>query len=121
MRCPIRVPADCLHHPLLHDASRADWRLWLQAEGVDADPRSTHGSAFDDDLLLVRAAVAGQGIALVSDLHAQQQLQERRLVRVLERPWPSQFAHYAVTTPAAAARSEVAAFLAWLQAQAGVE
>lgn len=118
---PVQQPADCLRYPLLHDAGRADWRLWLQAEGVPDDPRSRQGSAFDDDLLLVRAAVAGQGIALVSDLHVEQELLEGRLVTVLQRPWPTHFAYYAVCTPAAAARAEVAAFLAWLQVQAAAD
>lgn len=115
---PILAPADCLAHPLLHDVERADWHLWLQAEGVPDDPRSRHGSAFDDDLLLVRAAVAGQGIALLSNLHVEHELQEGRLCKVLDRPWPSRFAYYAVTTAEGAARPEVVAFVDWLREQA---
>ena len=58
-------PQDCLKYPLLHDSDRADWSLWLSAHGVGNDPRAERGSAFEDDFLLIRAAEAGQGLALV--------------------------------------------------------
>ncbi len=61
----LHAPEDCLHYPLLQHAERADWALWLQAHGVEPDPRSRRGQSFDEDLLLLRAAASGQGIALV--------------------------------------------------------
>ncbi|MBF3231328.1 LysR family transcriptional regulator, partial [Pseudomonas aeruginosa] len=75
----IREAIDCLAYPLLQESERNDWRLWLRAMGVEDDPRSERGPAFADDLLLVRAAEAGQGIALVREIHARAEIVSGRL------------------------------------------
>ncbi len=92
----IREPADCLDYPLLHDS--------------DAE----RGNAFEDDFLLIRAAESGQGLALVPQQYAQQEIAAGRLAQVLDKPWPARFAYYAVTVPGAAERPEVRAFLDWI-------
>lgn len=79
---PIRVPADCPSFPLLHDLDRQDWQLWFEAHGVRA-AKPMKGPAFSDDHLMVRAAVAGQGLALVRDVYAEDDLRTGRLVRAL--------------------------------------
>lgn len=117
-RPPVTEPAACLGWPLLQDADRADWPLWLRASGVADDPRAGRGPSFADDLLLIRAAVAGQGIALVRDIHAADEIASGRLVLVLDRPWPKDFAYYAVTLPEAASRPPVRVFLDWLGQEA---
>lgn len=114
----IREARDCLDYPLLHDSDRADWSLWLKAHGVDEDARAERGNAFEDDFLLIRAAEAGQGLALVPEAYAQDEIAAGRLVQVLDKPWPARFAYYAVTRPGAAERSEVRAFLDWIQEEA---
>ncbi|MCO7505827.1 MULTISPECIES: transcriptional regulator GcvA [unclassified Pseudomonas] len=116
---PINSPQDCLNYPLLHDTERADWPLWLQAHGVEADSRSQRGASYDEDLLLLRAAASGQGIALVQDNHAQEDLHNGRLVVALDRPWPSRFAYYLVTRKEALKRAQVQAFIEWITQQAG--
>ncbi|MBH9348871.1 LysR family transcriptional regulator [Pseudomonas aeruginosa] len=117
----IREAIDCLAYPLLQESERNDWRLWLRAMGVEDDPRSERGPAFADDLLLVRAAEAGQGIALVREIHARAEIASGRLAVALERPWPSRFAYYAVSLPGAAQRAPLSLFLAWLREQAAAE
>lgn len=123
---PIATPADCLRYPLLHDTDRADWPLWLAAHGAQdgsADAaRARRGSAFEDDFLLIRAAEAGQGLALVPQLYAQEEIAAGRLVQVLDLPWPARFAYYLVARPDAATRPAVKAFIAWIceEAQATV-
>lgn len=114
----IRGPADCLDYPLLHDSDRADWPLWLAASGVATDLRAQRGTAFEDDFLLIRAAESGQGLALVPQQYAQQEIAAGRLVQVLDKPWPARFAYYAVTLPGAAGRPEVRAFLDWIADEA---
>jgi LysR family glycine cleavage system transcriptional activator len=110
--------ADCLRFPLLQDSDRRDWRLWFEAMGVDADPRMERGPAFDDDLLLIRAAEAGHGIALVRDIHAAAEIAAGRLAVVLDQPWPQAFAYYALSLPAEKSlHPGVPLFLAWLEAQ----
>nr|WP_312379436.1 LysR substrate-binding domain-containing protein [Delftia acidovorans] len=115
----IHEAGDCLSYPLLHDGDRADWPLWLKAHGVADDLRAERGSAFDDDFLLIRAAEAGQGLALVPQAYAQEEIAAGRLIQVLDKPWPARFAYYAVTRPGAADRTEVRAFLEWIREEAG--
>jgi len=119
---PIITPGDCLRYPLLHDTDRADWPLWLAAHGASdgsADAaRALRGSAFEDDFLLIRAAEAGQGLALVPQLYAQEEIAAGRLVQVLDLPWPARFAYYLVTRPDAATRPAVQAFMAWIREEA---
>ncbi|MFC4924507.1 LysR substrate-binding domain-containing protein [Delftia deserti] len=115
----IHEAGDCLSYPLLHDGDRADWPLWLKAHGVADDLRAERGSAFDDDFLLIRAAEAGQGLALVPQAYAQEEIAAGRLIQVLDKPWPARFAYYAVARPGAADRTEVRAFLEWIREEAG--
>lgn len=118
---PVNTPADCLNYPLLQDSDRADWRLWLKALGTENDPRIERGPSFDDDFLLIRAAEAGQGIALVRDIYARQEVEAGRLAIALDRPWPTEFAYYILTLPQAADRPAISHFVAWLQAEAKAE
>ncbi|NER65798.1 LysR family transcriptional regulator [Pseudomonas sp. MAFF212427] len=116
----ISSPLDCLQYPLLQDADRADWMLWLQAHGVEVDSAAQRGPSFDEDLLLLRAAATGQGIALVQDKHAQEDIESGKLVVALDKPWPSRFAYYAVTRAESLQRPEVQAFIDWVREEAGV-
>ncbi|MDR0207688.1 MAG: LysR family transcriptional regulator [Pseudomonas putida] len=109
------TPQDCLHYPLLQDADRADWTLWLQAHGVEPDNRSRRGPSFDEDLLLLRAAASGQGIALVQAQHAEDDLRSGRLVVAVDRPWPSRFAYYLVAREENLGRRPVRAFIDWIR------
>lgn len=115
---PLAAPANCLDYPLLHDGDRADWPLWFAAHGVAQDARAARGSAFDDDFLLIRAAEAGQGLALVPQEYAGDEIAAGRLVRVLDKPWPARFAYYAVTQVGARQRPEVSAFVDWILEEA---
>ena len=121
---PIEGPADCLRFPLLHDIDRdgcmdrADWRLWFEAQGVRVPGRLT-GPSFSDDHLMIRAAVAGQGLALVRDVYAGDDLRRGTLVRAIDAPWPMRFAYYAVATAQALQKPAVRKFRDWLAAEAG--
>jgi LysR family glycine cleavage system transcriptional activator len=118
---PIRHPGDCLAFPLLQDSDRADWSLWLEALGVE-DARSERGPSFEDDVLLIRAAASGQGIALVRDIYAREELETGRLALALDKPWPTRFAYYAVIRPKAADRpGPIASFLEWLEREAAAD
>jgi LysR family glycine cleavage system transcriptional activator len=114
----LKEPEDCLNYPLLHDADRADWPLWLAAHDVAEDLRAERGTAFEDDFLLIRAAEAGQGLALVPLEYAQAEIADGRLVQVLDKPWPARFAYYVVTKEGAMQRPEVKAFVDWVMQEA---
>lgn len=119
---PIRAAADCLSFPLLHDQAGVDWRLWLQAMGADhRDARAARGTRFSDGALLLRAAVAGQGLALVRDTYANEEIAAGRLDVAYEAPWPARFAYYVVTRPSSAADPHAARFVEWLFREAASE
>ena len=77
-----------------------------------ASPRRTarKGSAFSENHLIVRAAVAGQGLALVRDIYAEADLRSKKLVKPLTVKWPVQFAYYAVATSEALQKPAVRRF-----------
>jgi LysR family glycine cleavage system transcriptional activator len=110
-----RSPADLLELPLLHDAERQDWALWFQAQGVaDLGHAASRGISFDDQMLLIGAAVSHQGIALVSETLARPALDQGDLVRVLHVAWPQEFAYWLVCPRATAEQPKIVAFREWL-------
>lgn len=106
-------PAGCLEFPLLQDCDRSDWSLWLSAHGVRS-AQAAQGPSFPNDHILMRAAISGQGIALVRDVYARSELEKGTLVIAIDRPWPTPFAYYLVTRPEATCRPRVQAFCEWV-------
>jgi LysR family transcriptional regulator, glycine cleavage system transcriptional activator len=119
-RLPLKEPADCRAFPLLHDLNRQDWPLWLEAHGIAA-PNCKKGPAFSENHLIVRAAVAGQGLALVQDIYAEDDLLAGRLIKALTVNWPVQFAYYALATSEALQKPAVRRFRDWLIEEAHQE
>ena len=117
---PLKRPADCLAFPLLHDFNRQDWPFWFEAHGVAA-PNCKKGPAFSENHLIVRAAVAGQGLALIRDIYADDDLRSKKLVKALTVNWPVQFAYYAVATSEALQKPAVRRFRDWLVEEARQE
>ncbi|MBD1868874.1 transcriptional regulator GcvA [Cyanobacteria bacterium FACHB-471] len=71
---PIKEPSDLLHHPLLHfewihfGTEAPDWKNWFRLAGLNTtDPND--GIKFNEESLTIQAAIAGQGIALCSNIH----------------------------------------------------
>lgn len=86
---PVRQPQDLLQHTFLHahsvDKSWYDWRQWFAHFGVSlATPLS--GPSFDNHLLMMQAALSGDGVALGWIGTASGFLQAGQLQRVFERP-----------------------------------
>lgn len=113
----LKVPADCMGFPLLHDLNRRDWPFWFEAHGIDA-PNCRKGPAFSDNHLIVRAAIAGQGLALVRDIYAEDALRAKQLLKPLTVNWPAQFAYYVVATAEALQKPAVGRFKDWLIGEA---
>jgi LysR family glycine cleavage system transcriptional activator len=77
----LRTPADLAAQRLLHESHvPGAWPQWLAAAGVP-HLRSHDARTFDNAQLLLEAALAGQGIALATDVLAHRYLAEGRLVR----------------------------------------
>ncbi len=55
-------PADLLRAPLLRSYRPQDWPAWFKAAGLDAI--NVRGPLFDSSLIMVQAAMRGEGVAL---------------------------------------------------------
>lgn len=94
----IKTFADLRHHTLLHDDSHRAWTRWLDAVGAKGvNPR--RGIICGDRNAMLQAALAGQGIALASEVFAAGDLATGRLVKVFDVEVASPFAIYAVCVP----------------------
>lgn len=68
--------------PLLHDRDpQTDWSLWFQQAGIKA-PASSSGARFNSADLLLEAAARGEGVALVSEVLAANELAQGHLIQV---------------------------------------
>jgi len=121
---PLRVPADLRHHTLLHvdwqreDEAAPNWRMWLLAAGVrDVDP--TRGLRFNQESMVVQAAIEGHGVALGSSVLVADDIAAGRLLRPFDLSLadPLDFSYYVVSPEEAANRPKVAAFRAWVIAE----
>lgn len=100
------------------DASGTDWRSWFEHAGIADPPRPT-GLRFSQADLMVQAAAQGQGIALARYSLVHDDLVARRLVPVLKNAMVrARYDYYLVCLPEKAERPAVAAFRAWLLAEA---
>ncbi|NVD37513.1 transcriptional regulator GcvA [Ensifer sp. HO-A22] len=111
------TPADLRDHVLLHDVHRQDWRLWLDAagaEGVDA----ARGPIFLNSNGAIDAAKAGDGVALVRLSLVAREIADGVLVAPFPDGVMTGLAYHLVYPPAALDRPPVAAFRAWIVAQA---
>ena len=118
----LKVPADLVSQTLLRmepDSSNQllDWGLWLQAMRLaDLKPAGVlHFSSYDQ---LIQAAIAGQGVALGRVPLIDQLLRAKKLVAPFADAVVSPRGYCLLIAPKAARRPEVAAFTAWLAAEA---
>jgi LysR family glycine cleavage system transcriptional activator len=113
----LRKPADLARHTLLDDVRVPDaWPRWLEAAGAPGlRPRKT--LRYDNTPLVLDAAMAGLGVALASDLLAERDLQERRLVRPFAVAYRSPQTYHLVVRPEDVNKRHVRAFRDWLVAE----
>ena len=118
---PLKTLADLANHTLLHDDARTEdgpsWPMWLRAAGADLDGQ--RGPRFNQSSLAIEAAVAGKGVALAKSALAEADLVAARLTVPFDLSTPTDFSYWIVHPEPKAALPEVAAFKAWLLAEAG--
>lgn len=120
---PLRRLADLARHTLLHDIVDdicPDWPTWLRLMGADGIDTS-RGPVFSDSSMLLQAAVDGQGVALGRSALAAADLEAGRLVKPFDVRTPLDVAYYLVCPRSTAERPKIAAFRAWLLAEADAE
>ncbi len=120
---PVARPADLAAHTLLHiddgpGPAPVDWARWLAAAGVDGIDAS-RGPSFSMESMAIQAAIDGQGIALVSDVLAADEIAAGRLLRLFDLGLKSGIglAYYLVYPSSRARSPRVAAFRQWLIAE----
>jgi len=110
----VRKPIDLLRYPLLHSTTRPDaWTKWFEAAKV-VDPRTTRGVRCELHSMLIRAAEAGLGIALVPEFLLPQSLEEQDLMRPFELGLTSDDAYYLVYPTDMSHSAPLEAFRRWI-------
>jgi LysR family transcriptional regulator, glycine cleavage system transcriptional activator len=110
-------PADILKFPLLHLDSRADWKNWLGAAGID-DVAVTHGPVLNRASMVIDAAINGQGIALARTTLAAWDLINGRLVRPFPQSLPLSRTYWIICPKVTAMLPKIVTFRDWLLAEA---
>ena len=119
-RKPVKVPADLAGHTLLHREDSPgplplDWAMWLQAAEVDnVDPE--RGIRYSMESMAIQAALDGHGIALVSNVLVEADIEAGRLVRLFDLGLHvgHDVAYYLAYTSSRVRHPRVAVFRDWI-------
>ncbi len=113
----LRTPADLAGRTWLEEVHvPTAWPLWLAAAGVTGIEPARRLS-YDHAQLMLDAAMAGQGIALTSDVLAERALREGRLTRLFDVKAASPWTYHLVTRPEERDAPPVRAFREWIIAE----
>lgn len=93
----ITHPRDLERATLLHLHSAHDWQLWLGGCASKHQIKVESGLYFSNILLVLQAALSGQGIAIGDDVVCGDSLRRGHLVRPFSERIPSDRAYYLVT------------------------
>ena len=111
---PVREPADLLRLPLLTPTDPW-WRLWFERAGVAADGIGTRaGIVLDSQQIEGRAALAGQGVAMVTPFLWAAELASGRLVQPFDLVGDDEWSIWLVYPPARRNLAKVRAWRDWL-------
>jgi LysR family glycine cleavage system transcriptional activator len=119
----IERAADLLRYPLIHfdwmnrDPDAPTWRRWLAtARSIDPEliPEKAWDLSFREELHAIDAVVAGQGIAILSDVVVGRELGNGSLVRAHPLSLPG-YSFYLVWTQHNARSTVIETFLAWMR------
>ena len=117
--CGATVPAaQIAQYPLLHLSARHEaWQRWFVTAGVD-NPQAMVGARYELFSMLVEAARAGMGVALVPRFLVQQEISSGNLLTPCDISLPSDNAYYLVCPPDRQQSPPHRAFADWLLQQA---
>jgi LysR family glycine cleavage system transcriptional activator len=120
---PIQRVADLLRFPLIHfdwmsrDLDAPTWRQWLAtARSIDPDLEidKTWDLSFREEIHAIDAVVAGQGVAICSDVVVSQELKSGALVRAHPLSLPG-YGFYVVSMPQSSRAAMIELFSAWMR------
>lgn len=120
----LRAPADLAQETLIHDLSMDSdsgfptWDAWLKKAGVKSAALN-RGLKINNSAAVLQAAVDSRGIALARSVMVKDDVASGRLVRLFpDVMFASSLAYYVVYRPECADLPRLAAFRAWLLAEA---
>jgi LysR family transcriptional regulator, glycine cleavage system transcriptional activator len=114
---PLQTPDDLMHHRLLHNERHA-WLRWLQR--AQATPIAvTGGVTMAHSLLVIEAAIRGDGVALTRRALVEEDLQAGRLVNPFGMGVRVSASYYIVTPKESIKDKRIKAFTAWAKREAG--
>jgi DNA-binding transcriptional LysR family regulator len=107
-------PEDVGGYPLLQLTTRPQaWAQWLRAVGV-THLDAAHGPRFEEFHMIIQAAIAGLGLAVLPRFLIQEELASGRLVIASRHPVPSELAYYLVHPERKGDLFKVCVFRDWL-------
>lgn len=113
------APAQLAELPLLHLSTRPDaWRDWFAANGLGQDLRAVRGARYELFSMLVSAALAGLGVALVPRIMLGEELASGRLCIAAPQALTSEAGYYLVAPEQTARDDAFIALADWLVAEA---
>ncbi|WP_027213441.1 LysR family transcriptional regulator [Burkholderia sp. WSM2232] len=114
----VRKPQELLNYPLLHSTTRPDaWSRWFANVGVE-DSATMHGVRYELHSMLISAAAAGLGIALVPKFFVDEQLPQLGLVIPFAATAVEESAYYLVYPTELSHGKPLELFRTWLLEQA---
>jgi LysR family transcriptional regulator, glycine cleavage system transcriptional activator len=113
-------PQDLLRLPLIspHDPS---WACWLQQAGLaQTEARALHGIRMDSQANEGHAAIAGQGIAMLTPFFWKQDMSDRRLVQLFPQVSSLGMAYWIAYPEHRRRTRKIRRFCEWLLAEIGI-
>jgi len=125
----IRRASDLMGYPLIHfdwfanDPTSPNWTRWFEMASA-SDPRARQGCqialSFREELHAIEAALAGQGVALCSDVIVASDLASGALVKAANIALPG-YGFYPVYSSGHPHRTTIEIFVQWISAVARYE
>lgn len=106
---------DIANMPLLHLSTRLeDWRRWFELHQYSNDVNAVNGARYELFTMLIEAAIAGLGTALIPRYMIQAQLDSGKLIVPTNLSLPEQTGYYLVYPEENAKLPTLQAFREWL-------
>lgn len=116
---PVSVPEDLEKQPLLHLATRPKmWAQWFETCGLEGQS-AYRGHRFDQFSLVIGAAMAGLGFALLPLYLIEQELRDGQLVVLFEKPMHTENDYYLVVPEGKLENPLTQVFCQWIAGQVG--
>lgn len=115
----IHTAADLLQFPLLFSTTRQEsWRQWFDAAGLPQDLVPERSVGFEQHSMMIRAAQAGLGIALVPEFFVPKTAWDNGVVRAHPLSIPAQDSYYLVYPNNMRHSAPLEAFRSWILEEA---